>query len=81
MINLASAKTPCRGSWLAQTWATVHPQIHPAADRGPLGAIVTVWPTTCWSRQHSARRLARWNDVLPPCPYIRSIASRALSPA
>jgi hypothetical protein len=42
---------------------------------------VTVWPTTCKSRQHSASRLARWNDVLPPWRYIRSIASRALSAA
>src|SRR5947209_7803872 len=42
------------------------------------GAIVTVWPTTCKSRQHSARRLSRWNHVLPPCRYIRSIASRAV---
>jgi len=43
------------------------------------GAIVTVWPTTCRSRQHSARRLARSKDVLPPCRYTRSIAWRAVA--
>ena len=45
------------------------------------GAIVTVWPTTCRSRQHSASRLSRLNEVLPPWRYTRSIASRALSAA
>ena len=45
------------------------------------GAIVTAWPTTWRSRQHSARRLSRRYDVLPPCRYIKSIASRAQSAA
>ena len=45
------------------------------------GMSVTACPTTCRSRQHSARRLSRRYDVLPPCRYIRSIASRALSAA
>ena len=45
------------------------------------GAIVTVWPTTCKSRQHSASRLSCLNDVLPPWRYIRSIACRAQSAA
>ena len=45
------------------------------------GAIVTVWPTTCRSRQHSASRLSRSNEVLPPWRYIRSIALRAQSAA
>src|SRR5437016_1238660 len=44
-------------------------------------ASVAAWPTTWRSRQHSARRLSRRYDVLPPCRYIRSIASRALSAA
>src|SRR3954451_9381766 len=54
----------------------------PSRTRPPIGyhsgAIVTVWPTTCRSRQHSARRLSRLNDVLPPCRYARSIAARAV---
>src|SRR3954451_5748855 len=54
----------------------------PSRTRPPIGyhsgAIVTVWPTVCRSRQHSARRLSRLNDVLPPWRYIKSIASRAV---
>src|SRR4029453_14287573 len=57
----------------------------PRRTRPPIGyhsgASVTAWATTWRSRQHSARRLSRWNDVLPPCRNIRSMAWRALSVA
>jgi len=36
------------------------------ADIDEQAAIVAVWPTTCRSRQHSAKRVSRLNEVLPP---------------
>ncbi|HKM74099.1 MAG TPA: hypothetical protein VJX94_29245 [Stellaceae bacterium] len=38
-----------------------------------------MWSTTCKSRQHSMRRLLRWNDVVPPWRYIRSTAARVVA--
>jgi len=66
---------------LAQARARVQPQIHPDRRSVPLGGHVTVGRPTSWrSRQHSASRLSRLNDVAA-VRYIRSIASRALEAA
>jgi hypothetical protein len=58
------------GRWGCSRYRSREPGSIPRYTRPPIGyhsgAIVTVWPTTCRSRQHSARRLSRLKEVLPP---------------
>jgi len=50
----------------------VQAEIDAAAGRAPFGRDGDRLVDGVQVRQHSARRLSRWNDVLPPARYIRS---------
>jgi hypothetical protein len=59
------SRIPSTGGMPVCRYRIRDPASMPSNTRPPIGyhsgAIVTVWPTTCRSRQHSARRLARGN--------------------